>query len=262
MKAEAAPTNPQRAPKLRIPSWVPSPVARIARAAHKRNPSVAVFDGDHEWLTAFIGDQRMRNVWRELSRRHRGGAFMHPAAAVATVGADNRQGEAMAQLFENMVECRRSLGTTFTRGHVKVRLDHYLKMARSLTWEAAIIGGGLPNAEWNNRNIMVDERCRGLKVAADFYVELANKIIMTEMPAALERDTGDRNERWFALAIASKCQSLFGSPMYGLTATITSVAFGREFDPRTVRQWCTRPARQIDPRTVRQWCAHPAIRDA
>jgi hypothetical protein len=88
---------------------------------------------------------------------------------------------------------------------------------------------------------VTDERCRRLRAAADAYRELAAETVMTEMPAALERESGDLKERWFARAIASKCKTLFGSPMYGLTAIITSVAFGREINPRTVRQWVGPP---------------------
>ena len=43
--------------------------------------------------------------------------------------------------------------------------------------------------------------------------------------------------RWVALTIGNTFRTLFGSPMYGLTATITSVVLGREIELRTVRQW-------------------------
>ena len=53
---------------------------------------------------------------------------------------------------------------------------------------------------------------------------------------ALERKH-DGRARWVALTIGNTFRTLFGKPMYGLTATITSVVLGREIKLRTVRQW-------------------------
>ena len=64
----------------------------------------------------------------------------------------------------------------------------------------------------------------------------AGEIYAASMPMALERKH-DGRARWVALTIGNTFRTLFGSPMYGLTATITSVVLGREIEPRTVRHW-------------------------
>jgi hypothetical protein len=61
------------------------------------------------------------------------------------------------------------------------------------------------------------------------------------MRTAVGRERGDGDVRWFALIIAARCRALFGSSLYGITATITSVALGQKIEQHTVRKWCTHP---------------------
>src|SRR5262249_8839152 len=94
-------------------------------------------------------------------------------------------------------------------------------------------------------DILSDNRrqklCWKLKDAADAYKKYA-RAIHTAALSMPEREH-DGRAHWVALTIGDKFRALFGSPMYGLTATITSVVLGRKVAPRTVRQWC-HPARK------------------
>ena len=271
MKANVAPTKPAHAPKLHIPSWVPPQVAQRARENYKDWRWLADYaltgpDRDDleqivEFQIPLIRDQRMRRVWYELSRRRReDGTFMHPATpsryragifmepvaapSIEAADADARQGEAMVQLFETALKCRFARevpGIAMTHRQAEQKRDDFLAKSMALM-DDATAGGFFEIVLFDGeRNIMTEERSVRLRAAAAVYEEIAFETFAADMRTALERDSGDAEARWLARAIASKCQSLFGSAMYGVTATITSVALGREISQRTVRQWCTPP---------------------
>lgn len=91
------------------------------------------------------------------------------------------------------------------------------------------------------RDIWTDERRRRLLAAAETYDEIATETYAADTSTALDRDRGNRGARWFARAVSSRCQELFGSPLYGLTAIMSSVVLGRDIEPPVVRQWCSAP---------------------
>src|SRR5262249_15979493 len=78
---------------------------------------------------------------------------------------------------------------------------------------------------------------RGIRPAKDFVLEREH----------------DGTARQLALTISDKFRELFGKPMYGLTATITSVVLGREIESRTARQGGGNPPPYAGtrPKTVR-----------
>ena len=82
-----------------------------------------------------------------------------------------------------------------------------------------------------------DECWRRLREAAETYRDYAHETHTAAARTALRRKHDGRT-RWVALAIANKLHELFGLPMYGTTATITSVMLGRTVTLRAVRQWC------------------------
>jgi hypothetical protein len=244
------PPKPERAP-LRIPSWVPPSVGRVARGSYATViASEQGSDGEDfyfNWgtklLIPLVCDRRMRRVWDELRKRRSNGAFMHPAtSSIGAANADDRQGEAMARLFETAMNCTLAPGVTMTRCQAEQRRDEFLAKAKCLQIDAAM-GGLLEVITFGGeRDIMTDERCQRLMSAAKAYEEIANQTFAADMRAALERDSGDAGARWFAQTIASRNKNLFGKPLYGLTAIITSVVQGREIGWRTIRQWYSHPA--------------------
>jgi hypothetical protein len=96
-----------------------------------------------------------------------------------------------------------------------------------------------PNGLW--RDYVPDECWRRLLDASQAYKEIAAETYAADMRLACERDRTDGDTRWFAVIIANQCRELFGSPLYGITATVTSVAFGRKIEQHTVRKWCAPP---------------------
>ena len=139
MKADVPPLT--HAPELDVPAWVPEPVAQGIRANYARDvhrayvaalkesgdepdadvaDALAEDDGVRaayaeivredladivEEYRPLVCDQRMRGVWRELTRQRKGG-FLHPARASAAVDAKERQGAAMVELFDTALDAR------------------------------------------------------------------------------------------------------------------------------------------------------------
>jgi hypothetical protein len=223
-------------PKLQIPAWVPKPVARVAREIYatpqiaykaSREPigelTVDEIIDVRKSLISLVGDQRMRGVWHELSRRRRG-TFLHPAVRwINAASAEERQGTAMAHLFDRAVQCTTMpAGVVWTRSQVEQTRSHNLAMARQLRIDAS-----------TTRSRKSDE----LTAAAEAYEQFA-RYNDAAMEQALDRDRGNLGDRACALAIAGRCRYLFYRPMYGISAIISSVALGHEIKPRSVRQWC------------------------
>jgi hypothetical protein len=255
MKANVAPAPPW----LAIPSWVPDAIVRWVEAAYVADVDRAYeealredgyFDGDmpralrdelirnavnRANVTELVRDElaeitdrylplacdrRMEGVWRELSRQRSSGGFLHPAR--------EQQGAAMLELFRTALACQQQYGKTTTRDELERQRQDCLTKAKELKDDAIMV---LVQSQHGSG------RYQSLMDAAQAYEDHAGEI---SFAWALERQHDGRG-RWVVLTISAKFRELFDSPMYGLTATITSVILGREIDPRTVRKWCDNP---------------------
>jgi hypothetical protein len=266
MKADAFPATVP--PKLDIPSWVPDVIAQsvsaryaadaawVYREAFRESGYFAIDRKDDlpdEYLDALIRDdvalrenvadlarddladttgrylslacdRRVKGVWRELSRHNSNGGWLHPA-----IGID--QDMAMLELFDTALACRKLPGATTTRRQAELGRDRWLTKAGELRDDARIILTSSPafdNAAYTHRK---------LADAAKACEDYAREVYAASFgELALER-RHDGRARWVALTIGNKFRTLFGSPMYSLTATITSVILDREIEPGTVRKW-------------------------
>jgi hypothetical protein len=264
MKADVFPVLPG----LGIPSWVPEPIAQCARTKHAAAVDW-VYEGalkesgyfddyfdmpfddvPREWIDELIRDDvaranvadqigdeladitaqylplacdpRMKQVWRELSRQSNG-AFLNPARVAS-------QDAAMLEVFKVALACQQERGSTMTRGELEQRRDRYLAKAAELRDDAFTMLGGNDGMK----------RLLKLCDVARVYEDRANEINAASIKTSLKRKH-DGQGRWVAVAISDTFCRLFGSPMYGLTATITSVILGRDIDSSTVRYWCDKP---------------------
>jgi len=254
---------------LRIPAWVPEPIAQSARAKYAadvhRTYATAIeelgppedaaecddlaaldevrdsyFENVRDDLAEIaknyrplVSDPRMRGVWHELSRRRNGG-FLHPARAPST------QEAAMVELFELALACRKQHWTATTRGEVERQRRRFLARAEELEDDAmTMLAQSLPS---RGKDILTFEQrselWQKLEHAADACKEYARALDATKC-FILEREH-DSRARQLALVISDQFRTLFGSPMYGLTATITSVVLGRLINSRQTEQWCAR----------------------
>lgn len=225
------------AERLRIPSWVPPAIADCARteweAVHNSSLNGQLLAELHpptpQSLERLVCDLRMRSVWRELSRRHRNGAFLHPA---------EQQDVAMVELFLAAWLCVLRPQITRTRRPAEQRHREVTKRADELRVEGfVLLSRAVKRDGADAKNI---ERYDRIVAAADALKEYADETLTIELRTARDRGHGEGKARWFALAVTKKCRALFGAPLYGVSATITSVALNRSVKPRTVRQWYAR----------------------
>jgi len=237
---------------LPIPSWVPAPVARSIRTKYAEYvhelaglARYALPDEGRDFLVyvmelllPVVCDPRMRSIWRELYRPRRNGTFLHPArdawwerrmlflqpaGGPSAADARDRQDEAAIELFDAAaLACQQLLGATTTRREAEQQRDRYLAKARELERDALTM---VANPEW-----------RRLWEAAKTYRDYARETCEPAIRMAAGRNH-DGRARWVALTIANKFHELFRSPMYRLTATITSVVLGRTVTSSRIRQW-------------------------
>jgi hypothetical protein len=255
---------------LRIPAWVPKPIAQSVRAKYAADvhwiyaraikefgpPEDAAECDDLAALDEvrvnyvedvrddlavivkhyrpLVSDPRMRGVWHELFRRRNGG-FLHPARGAST------QEAAMIELFDLALACRKQHWIATTRGEVERQRRCYLAKAEELLGDAITMmtqplpcrGMDFLTLEQFKQRGELGQR---LMHAAAAYEEYARALDATKC-FILEREH-DSRARQLALVISDQFRTLFGSPMYGLTATITSVVLGRQINSRQTEQWC------------------------
>jgi hypothetical protein len=243
---------------LRVPPWVPEPVAQAAHDIYaywdvvNRRRMIAC-------LVRLVSDERMRRVWYELARRHRGGTFMHPAATAPwslTVSAevevwpssskpDECQDVAMANLLRASLVSAIQPWTTMTRQQAENDRRRYLAMAQQLRTDASHlqlwIGPPIRPREDRDRHRLLASAARAYETAA---AQIGYKLESNSSGFPIIRKRGHRGsaEQWLAHAITGECRWMFGSPLYGVTAIVMSVILDREITPRAVRQWCAHPA--------------------
>src|SRR5262249_62334715 len=65
---------------LKVPDWVPAPVARLAHLMHEDATKRGADAESRELVRRLTCDPRMTKIWNELLRRQRAtDAFVHPA---------------------------------------------------------------------------------------------------------------------------------------------------------------------------------------
>lgn len=263
MKADAFPAVVP--PELDVPSWVPESIAQFARTKYAadvrwtyeeairkfepENDEVAQLLADQvevriayadivredlaniaDHYHSLIGDRRMSKVWRELTRL-RNGAFLYPARAPSSITtAKKRQQAAMLELFKAALACRNHSIASTTRAQAEQQRQRYIARADELDDDAiTMLTQHLDSKERSALG-------RALLAAAKAYRQYASAIRRAQ--SALPERKCDAHARAVVRTIADEFQTLFGSPMYGLTATIASVVLNRPIDPGTVRYWC------------------------
>jgi hypothetical protein len=204
---------------LTIPPWVPDAVAIAARALN----SDLARRGDHQYreqyrevLTRILTDLRMRRVWVELLKQTRDSSrtFQYPAIQMWDCdNAADRQNIAIASLLYYAVNLVMDDPTLMTGRQVETQRHKALDEAK-----AAYLQGDF--------TAIRDHETK----AAGWAAAATTRLVV-------DRDTGDAQARCFAILFADQCRRLFGSPLYGVTATVTSVALGRKFSRRTIRGW-------------------------
>jgi hypothetical protein len=214
-----------------IPTWVPEPVAQAAHTlrAHYLKSKNVKFNAVLERL---IADGRMGRVWKELSKHRREqheptDAFFHSSrlASIDSQAAQDHQHAAMASLFNFAINLAVDAPGVIARNELQRVRNRMLDKVEAL-------------------RLAADELRRyGQAAAAKVNEDIARSHEeqlpkMVASPLVVDRDTGDAKARGFCILFTGYCRQLFGSPLWGITAIVASVALGREISARAVREWC------------------------
>jgi hypothetical protein len=209
---------------LAIPSWVPDAVATAARALHADVLKWA----DQNYLKSYVevlqrlvADPRMQRVWAELLKRRRDSTrtLLHPAKQTRYFDDEaTQQNIALASLLYLAVNLVMSDPTVMTRAQVAA------ERCRCIDDQMAALHRGDVSAA---RDHEAKATAWGAAASARLVVD---------------RDTGDAQGRCFAILFADQCRRFFGSPLYGVTAEVASVAIGRPFTRRMIRGWVSTPS--------------------
>jgi hypothetical protein len=203
------------------PKWVPPPVAIAARALCEDRLGHSDYI---EVLKRLVTDPRMQRVWVELQKKTRGSkrTLRYPAKTTWDLDDPTAQHDrALASLLYLAVNLAMDAPRVMTQRQVKVLSRKALDKAK------AVFADGEDVAAREYR-----AKAANLRAAA-----ASSKLIV-------KRDTGDAQARCFAIMFAHQCRELFGLSLYGVTARVASVALGRTFDVREIREWVAPPKKK------------------
>jgi hypothetical protein len=220
---------------LNIPSWVPKVVVDAACGLYAHFGSQV---GYLSVLQRLVDDPRMeKGVWGELLKLKKGDRtnFFYPAERLLWIDSDEaaiHQHTAMASLFYYAVSLATSAPAVVTRREIENLRGKVLDEAATLKSAAELLRCRAPSRAAIDASEAVADAARIREVEADQIAAAKTRLIV-------ERNTGDPQARCFAILFGDRCQELFGKQMHGVTATVASVALGREITRRTVREWCS-----------------------
>jgi hypothetical protein len=201
--------------------WVPPAVVSAVRALY------ADASGNSDYINVLkrlVTDPRMQRVWVELQKQTRGPkrTLRYPAKTTWDLDDPTAQHDrALASLLYLAVNLAMDAPRVMTQRQVKVLSRKALDKAK------AVFADGEDVAAREYR-----AKAANLRAAA-----ASSKLIV-------KRDTGDAQARCFAIMFAHQCRELFGLSLYGVTARVASVALGRTFDVREIREWVAPPKKK------------------
>jgi hypothetical protein len=234
---------------LAPPNWLPS------SAAHEAQRLLSVESVDAALVVRLATDERMRSVWREVTKH-------------------NKQGHTRSEMSEAWKHFRPPLSEQFTNEEAALALFFWytcffahlrptvrtiaewgsllatcrdeaerLRASAKVLRDLRLMPGGaqdwfqLGEISTQFQNIYANQ----IEEAADFYDEISENIINQKTQGGdsftVERDFGNRAPRAYIRLLAPETRMLFGTPLYGSLATVASVALGCTVTTPQVREW-------------------------
>jgi hypothetical protein len=193
-----------------------------------------------------FNDPRAHSLWKQLLMRHRDGSFQNPALeSVPGANAEERQTRAMTQLFKTAYDATHMPKRAVTRREAEEKRARLRAKAEELRadanwWLEAGPDKADPDGVW--RSVYPDHYYDVLMEASEAYDEMADIGYATDMRFAVNRARGRSYARWLAATIAARARALFGKDLYGVTATLVSIASDLVVSRDTVKNWCRPPA--------------------
>ena len=232
-----------------LPEWLPPVVAQEAERLFRSGYA------DEELVARLATDQRMRSVWRELSKPRY--ARTRPRIINLywgrTVDLPQLEGlteqEAALTLFfwysYAFAFMKPAVGkvSTLDLPILRCRCE-----AASLRLSAARLRG-LFLIPTSTRELLpteiskqfADIYANDIEDAAIFFDEIEAALVelkAAEAPLIVGRVHGNREARGYVRLLAEETRKLFGSPLYGSLAKVASIALGKEVSLLQARKWC------------------------
>jgi hypothetical protein len=204
---------------MRFPAWLPFQVRVWA--------SLLVTTGfDPVPVRRLATDPRMRAVWTEIGKHHRGagGHHFHQSRPRAT---KEDQQTAMARLFSDALLFHDELPFATSRSELKqLQTRNRQRASEARRMKAELISRGASAASVDRLPLFPD---------AAFFDQMAQTADVEPRVQVVRRRTNPQL-RGFLVALLSQTRFLFGSPLYGIVATMASVLTERNIRRSLVRQ--------------------------
>ncbi|MBP0111058.1 hypothetical protein [Bradyrhizobium vignae] len=238
--------------RLELDDWVPIRVGQEIVDVLEWQRSSATDDevrAGFPTLRRLATDERMRTVWRELAKRdrdnhhptnqYRYAAMIRPEVAaeigIAAHDKDEIQSRAMAALFFSvyctatfpLIVVRRCgwrprllmrLDEAKTFAEIRMELDPQFDIPIADPSQSARFRAAIQHSHLGLWHVIL---CR------------------QEVALIVNRTIRNARARCVGISAAAAFEDLFGSRMYGLAATVASVALGIDVKLSQVRQWCS-----------------------
>jgi hypothetical protein len=229
-------------PAPAFPKWLPPAVAREAeRILDRKNPDAALV---HRLVT----DERMKSVWRELTKPKDFLARPQISEPWANMrGPLPDEDNALTLFFWCAYLFGRAGIIVGTAKEYDAMLATYRKQAEQLRASALVLRdlhlvSGLADNFLQYGDISkqsADIHANQIEDAANFCDEIVEAIIELKAadPLIVDRDYGNREARGYVRLMSIEMHRLFGQLMAGTLATVASVALEIEIADKQVRNW-------------------------
>jgi hypothetical protein len=194
-------------------------------------------------LERMTTDGRMKKVWALLlSRKRPSREFAYPARPRDSTGlksADDMQLDALCELFYSVFSAARDQMTVSKPIEIQQSKEDLAKNAKTLRviandLDLAAATGQLGVASAEDKQLAAVNSA-SLHHVAGWLDQLSTAHRRPGDPMIVERHRGDPVVRGVQILIAVKMEELFGDRLDGTTATLTSVALGKEATAKTTR---------------------------
>jgi hypothetical protein len=233
-----------------FPEWLPPAVAQEAKRLLNSGHA------EDELVLRLATDQRMQGVWLELSKPRY--ALTRPQIGNPWGDADVMDSPPLDGLTNQEAALTLffwySYALAFMKPAIATVSPRNLPIARCRLEAArlrlsAVRLRGLYLIPTSARHFLpadiseqfADIYANDIEEAANFFDEIEAALVKlkaAESPLVVHRNHGNPEARGYVRLLARETRKLFGSPLYGSLAKVTSVALGKEVSLLQARKWC------------------------
>jgi hypothetical protein len=193
----------------------------VVSRAMEANALRSMTRGQIELLCRLASDERMKNVWRELYRRTRGGKqFLNPAKGIQDA---QNQDMAAREFFSRAFSYAAWPASLLKYNELKSKRKSHITIAARLREDAHKLS-----------SLGSDELASDVEAIAVACEDRASAIWPSFLPP-IARSRGDQVLRGYILRMTFVCQRLFDKELHGTVATTAEVAFSKELSGNQVR---------------------------